>query len=285
MRPIVSNAYRFVRRAVRSIKLHALWQKQHPCAQLLACSAHAAITRSLTAEELGWIEAIEKLRADLCASKETITRIDYGAGLRGFEQSTDAARRGTEVRDDVSRIARNSSNDEFWALVLFKLIRSFRPTRCLEMGTALGISGAYQAAALQLNGLGTLTCLDGSAELCRIAKRNWQALGLNNVDTVVGPFEATLDTQLEDKGPVDYVFVDGHHDRQATLDYFERIAPTLAREALLVFDDIRWSEGMLLAWKAIERDPRVKVSMDFGTLGVCVMGEVNSSPPWRVDLN
>ncbi|MBW2289529.1 MAG: class I SAM-dependent methyltransferase [Deltaproteobacteria bacterium] len=204
MRTIVSNTYRLVRRTARSIKLHALWQKQHPCAQLLAFSAHAAITRSLTAEELG---------------------------------------------------------------------------------TALGISGAYQAAALRLNGLGTLTCLDGSAELCRIAKRNWQELGLDNVDTVVGPFEVTLDAQLEDKGPVDYVFIDGHHDRQATIDYFERIAPRLAREDLLVFDDIRWSEGMQLAWKAIERDPRVKVSMDFGTLGVCVMGEVQSSPPWRLNLN
>ena len=89
------------------------------------------------------------------------------------------------------------------------------------MGTAVGISAAYQAAALALNGRGTFTTLEGAEPLADI-----------------GRFEDTLDAVLERRRPVDYVFVDGRHDRQATLAYFEQTIPFLAETAFLIFDDI-----------------------------------------------
>ena len=106
------------------------------------------------------------------------------------------------------------------------------------MGAAVGISAAYQAAALALNGRGTFTTLEGAEPLADIARDNLRRLGLGMVQVVVGRFEDTLDAVLERRRPVDYVFVDGRHDRQATLAYFEQTSPFLAETAFLIFDDI-----------------------------------------------
>ena len=61
---------------------------------------------------------------------------------------------------------------------------------------------------------------------------------------ITGRFQDVLDDTLADLREVDYVFIDGHHDEKATLDYFNRIYPFLSKNAIVLFDDISWSEGM-----------------------------------------
>jgi predicted O-methyltransferase YrrM len=146
------------------------------------------------------------------------------------------------------------------------------------MGTAVGISAAYQTAALRLNGHGALVTLEGATSLAEIARNNFQQLGLDTVEVVVGRFHDTLPVVLTNRRPVDYVFVDGHHDDQTTLAYFEHILPFLAETALLVFDDIAWSEGMKRAWATIARDKRVGVAVDLGAVGLCVIDNAIAGP-------
>lgn len=50
----------------------------------------------------------------------------------------------------VSDICRTASKHSLWSVLLFKLIRKFKPTKCLELGINLGIIGSYQAAVLGL---------------------------------------------------------------------------------------------------------------------------------------
>ena len=85
-----------------------------------------------------------------------------------------------------------TSKSHFWSFLLFKLIREFKPSTCLELGTALGISACYQAAALKLNQAGNLTTLEGADSLALIAKQHFQALGLDNVRVVIGRFQDTF---------------------------------------------------------------------------------------------
>lgn len=185
-------------------------------------------------------------------------------------------RAGVEVVATLGHITRIASKSAFWCSLLFKLIRTLRPTSCIEMGTAVGVSAAYQAAALTLNGHGTLLTLEGATSLADIAKKNFQQLGLDTVAVVVGPFQDTLPTILQGSHPVDYVFVDGHHDEQATLAYFEQLLPFLADNACLVFDDIAWSEGMKRAWNSIASDRRVGIAVDLGAVGLCLLQHSNA---------
>ena len=164
-----------------------------------------------------------------------------------------------------------TSKSHFWSFLLFKLIREFKPSTCLELGTALGISACYQAAALKLNQAGNLTTLEGADSLALLAKQHFQALGLDNVRVVIGRFQDTLDEVLNRQQPIDYAFIDGHHDEKATLDYFEQLAPFLSERAMLIFDDISWSEGMKRGWSAMEADSRVRISIDLETVGICII--------------
>ncbi|HEX7116836.1 MAG TPA: class I SAM-dependent methyltransferase [Steroidobacter sp.] len=54
-----------------------------------------------------------------------------------------------------------------------------------------------------------------------------------------GRFDDVLPGVLSEMGSVDYVFIDGHHEEEATNRYFELVRPYLSDIAVVVFDDIR----------------------------------------------
>jgi predicted O-methyltransferase YrrM len=141
-----------------------------------------------------------------------------------------------------------SSKSPLGALVLFHLMREFKPRRCLELGTNLGISAAYQAAALRLNGGGELDTIEGAPAIAALARAHLASLQLS---------EATV------------------HD-------FARIHPSLSPGALVIFDDVEWSPGMAAAWSAIRADTRVRVAVSLGRMGVCIVG--GDGDAIRIDL-
>jgi hypothetical protein len=61
------------------------------------------------------------------------------------------------------------------------------------------------------------------------------------------------------------------------MNYFEQVTPYLASNALVIFDDIRWSDGMARAWNAIRNDPRVLRSLSVGDFGVCIAAGAGSA--------
>jgi predicted O-methyltransferase YrrM len=227
----------------------------------------------LTRDELWWIEAIEQIRSDLSSSTERIGVPDYGAGSPNDTRSGESMYAGKLTTEIIGEACRNYSKPRIWATLLFHLIRRHKPEVCVELGTCLGISAAYQAAALELNGSGRLLTLEGAPSFAEVAGRTLRSLGLcHRVEVVVGRFDDTLETILSGTAKIDYVFIDGHHDEQATIRYFERFVPHLADQALIVFDDIAWSPGMRSAWQRISRDTRIDVSFNFSNIGVCLKG-------------
>jgi predicted O-methyltransferase YrrM len=268
----VAKAVRkFERLAKRSWNLYSLSHEGNRITCSVTHSVRAALKRALTPEERSWIDRIEHLRTQMNASTTQITRTDYGAGKPDSSWAQEEIRSGVEVTAPLGHISQVVSKPAFWCLLLFKLIRTMHPSSCVEMGTALGVSAAYQAAALRLNSHGSLVTLEGATSLADIARNNFQQLDLDTVEVVVGRFQDTLTDVLTNRQPVDYVFVDGHHDEQATLAYFEQILPFLAEKALLVFDDITWSEGMRRAWDTLAKDRRVGVTVELGPVGLCVV--------------
>ena len=158
------------------------------------------------------------------------------------------------------------------------MIREFKPLVALELGTNIGISSAYQAGALQLNGNGWLVTLESSPYRLRLARRLHEKLGLtDNISYKMGLFADTLEQLLKELEPIDYAFIDGHHLYQPTLDYFNTILNYAADQAVFVFDDISWSTEMKQAWGELKQDLRVIVAADFGSMGVCVIDRHRSN--------
>jgi prepilin-type processing-associated H-X9-DG protein len=255
LRNVLINASSAVNQR-RWIRLEAerLGSGTDPQAAMIARALTRVLDHGFLPAERDRMRAVEALRRRLLTSFGRLEASEFDPG------------RGT-------RIARAalSSKSPFWARVLFSLIRESRPESCLELGTNMGISAAYQASALKLNGAGTLVSLEGAKPRARTARRNLAELGLDNVEVVVGPFRDTLPEVLRGLGAVNYAFIDGHHDEQATKRYFELIASNPSSLALVVLDDISWSDGMRRAWSAIEHDPRVRLTVDLHVLGLCVM--------------
>lgn len=237
-----------------------------PSARAVAAAVVATVLDDLDPGERGWVAALEAMRAAMDRSEEQISIALPSA-------------RGDDKAAALGEVCRLRSKKPRWALLLLALTRRLRPDRVLELGTCLGVSSGYLAAGLHLNGHGRLVTLEGAGALADRAARNLAEVGLGNVDVVPGLFRRTLGGVLAGHRPVGLAFIDGHHDEQATLRYFDQIAPALADPAVVVFDDIRWSEGMARAWDAISVDPRVRVVVDVDRVGVCVVAATTGGGP------
>lgn len=226
--------------------------------------------------ERTWIERIEELRRQMNASSQELEIRDYGAGSGDAALTVEEMNLGRVTHRTIGQVCALTSRTERTALLLLRLIRELRPRTCIELGTSVGISACYQAAALKMNGTGNLITLEGAGSVASVAAQNFACLGLDNVEVIRGRFQDTLPEVLHSHPAVDYAFIDGHHDEAATLKYFNAFLPSLAESAVIVFDDIQWSEGMKRAWNAIQRHGSVRVSVDLGSMGlVCVAGPVS----------
>lgn len=238
--------------------------------KLLASTLRAVLKSSVSMEEKAYIDRIESQRNELNASSTEISITDYGAGSPGLNLTVEEIHQGRVVTKSVGEVCQHASQPYKWAFLLFELVRNFKPSVCLELGTALGISAAYQAAALELNHHGRIVTLEGAKSLASLARENFERLGLERVVVRVGRFQDILGDVLSECAPIDFAFIDGHHNEHATLTYYEQIIPFMSECAVLVIDDISWSKGMKRAWNIIAADKRIKVSVDLFKCGICV---------------
>jgi predicted O-methyltransferase YrrM len=238
----------------------------------------------ICAEGMELMSLIERRRSSLLRSIEEIEVIDFGAGDPDSHRTMEEMAGGVRSRKTVSTIC-SASKPPFWCTFLYKLLRELRPSSCVELGSCVGISAAYQAAALGINEDGSLRTLEGCPEISRMAQETIAEMDLGNTTVITGPFHETLQGVMSDAQPIDYFFNDGHHDRDAVLEYFYDSLPYLAEDAVMVFDDISWSPGMRSAWSIIESYDRVAVSIDLKEIGIALIGSaVNGKRKYMIPL-
>lgn len=185
---------------------------------------------------------------------------------------------GIYDQDVTIRAACQVSKSPEQALMLYCLIRRLKPRTVIELGTNVGISSAFIAAAIAEDGQqGELTTLDSSPYRQRLAREVHRNLGLDGIRYVAGLFTDTLSDSLGAMSPIDLAFIDGHHQYQPTLDYLEEILRAASPKALFVFDDIRWSDGMKQAWSELKADTRFGLVVDLYSVGICLRAPNESS--------
>ena len=224
----------------------------------------AALGR-ISGDERDWADRIEARRRALAADRAA-TGPSFDPGSEGPQGKFSMGRRPTTVAVASSFM----SLPPQWCLLLMRLVRELRPGACLELGTGFGISTAYQAAALRLNGAGTLITLEGAAAWSELASEGLSSLGLDGVERRVGPIAESLPAALERSGPFDFVFIDAEHQAEATIDHFETLLASLRDRAVVVVDDVDWPE-MKRAQEAIGRHHRVSTSLSSGRLGISII--------------
>ena len=198
---------------------------------------------------------VEALRKQLLNDNRTINVIDLGAG----------SKLNNDQRKKISDIARSALKPPRLAQLLYRLAADLKPTNIIELGTCLGITTVYlQKAAPQAK----VYTLEGSPEIASVASEIFKLAGVNKVQQVQGNFNDTMPGVIEKLNKLDLVYVDGNHQKEATLKYFEWCLPKVHEDTLLIFDDIYWSEGMKEAWRMTRSHPRVSATVDLFWIGL-----------------
>jgi predicted O-methyltransferase YrrM len=248
--------------------LTALRASRDPLARRLA----SALEAEQPSEPLRTdIDRIRHARQQMLEDETQIEILNFGAGSRKSERrpTAEQSTAGYVTYSTIADVCRRAATKPRKGLTLYGLVREFRPRLGLELGTCVGISTAYIATGMRHNGHGRLITLEGAPSLAAIARHTLDDLAIPGVDVVVGRFADTLPDTLG-SGTFDFAFVDGHHDEEATVGYHRQLLPHLTREAVLVFDDIAWSDGMARAWGTIAAHPSTVLAVDLEAFGVCI---------------
>ena len=201
---------------------------------------------------------IEDLRKLLLKNENIIKVDDFGAGSVNL----------TSTERKVSDIARSSLKPKKYAQLLFRMVNYYQPETILEIGTSLGITTAYLSMAGKQSKLITM---EGAGTIAAIAKNNFKFLGLDNIELVKGNFDETLLSVIGQLSTVNFVFIDGNHRKEPTLQYFEQLLSITTNDTIIIFDDIHWSGEMEAAWKQIKKHPQVTCTIDLFFIGIVLL--------------
>jgi predicted O-methyltransferase YrrM len=212
---------------------------------------------------------IENIRSRLLSDNQVITVTDLGAGSHV----------NNNRQKKVSDIAHNALKPPKLAQLLYRLVKDLQPRNIIELGTCLGITSLYLKNAASNARLYTL---EGCPETAGVAAEVFKSSGTDDIKQVIGNFDDTLPNVIESLDQLDFVFVDGNHQKQATLNYFEWCLPKVHENTMLIFDDIYWSEGMKEAWSIIKSHPQVTVTVDLFWIGLVYFKPNQAKEDFRI---
>ena len=207
---------------------------------------------------------IERVRAQMLTSKEVVEFVDYGSGKR---QLGEHARSERLVRE----IAKGSLAKAKYAQMLFRLVnwlghqlrKDDEGLIIVELGTSLGVTTAYMAG---VDARDKVYTYEGCEAVTKIARDNWKALGINNIECRIGTIKGEILKGCLER--VDIAFIDANHTYEASLEYFNVLASKVHEKSVIVLDDIYHSEEMEKAWKEICEDERVTTTIDLYQMGL-----------------
>jgi predicted O-methyltransferase YrrM len=198
---------------------------------------------------------IESLREKLLNDNSVIEVEDFGAGsaIIPFKKRR------------INAVAKTSLKNKKFAKLLYRIVNYYKPHSTIELGTSFGITTCYIATA---NKNAEVNTFEGSKEIAKIARQNFERAGLRNINLIEGNFDKTFEDTLATIKKVDLAFVDGNHRRDATLDYFLSLLKKSSGSSIFIFDDIHWSEEMEETWKQIREHDAVTLTIDLFFIGL-----------------
>lgn len=189
---------------------------------------------------------------------------DFGAGSKIFK----------DKKRKVADIARHGISNEKYARLLYRLVNYFAPETSIEIGTSLGLTTMYLAAARK-NGM--LYTIEGSEEIAAYAKMKFEKYKFKNIELLKGNFDQQLPELLNKLERIDFAYIDGNHSKVPTLNYFNLLLQKCHNGSVLAFDDINWSAEMKEAWAAIKEHKDVTLTIDLFYIGIVFLRKENKN--------
>jgi len=202
------------------------------------------------------IEGAAKYKQALSSLNYAIPRSNLGAGSL-LSPKGDAA---TPARINKA-IGLTRKHGE----LLHKFSKIYGGNNILELGTGLGNSTFYLAAG---SPEAKVITVEGHNDYAAIAKNILTQVGINNVEYQTSSFENELNRLKKEKSTFGLFFIDGDHTFTSTLQNFDKCLEIATEDAVIILDDIHWSDEMDGAWKTIKEHIKCQVSIDLFRFGV-----------------
>lgn len=186
-------------------------------------------------------------------NNKIITIKDFGAGSHklGNERS-------------IQQIFKISSSKGHYGKILYQLSNYFQPKQILEFGTSLGIGTLHFHLG---NPTSQITTIEACTETF-----NFTGDFLKDKVATINFIESTFSDFLNQISAEKYdlIFVDGHHDGKATIEYMQRLEKHSHNDTIFILDDIRWSNDMFEAWNSLRKSDKFNVSIDLFRMGILI---------------
>ncbi len=190
---------------------------------------------------------------NLKKSKTKINFQEFGAGSKKMDRQR-----------IVSDVFRQSATRGKYAKLIYLLSKNFEHKEILELGTSLGVGTLHLHWG---NPSAKITTLEACPNTFAFARKNLQSQcfpnGPINIENTL--FKEFIETS---KTNYDLIFIDGHHNGTALLEYMEALDKNSNEQTIFIVDDIRWSKDMLMAWNQLIQNEKYQLSIDFFKMGI-----------------
>ena len=152
--------------------------------------------------------------------------------------------------------------------ILSAIIRFARSERCLEAGTAYGMSALFILEAIRNNlGAGHLRTVEGWEPLYSLSSSMLKERYGDMVSCHLGNTQDELPKLAKTAGPFDFMFHDDGHLGEIYIRDFNAVKDAFSPGAVVLFDDIRWEDLRMTegrparcyeGWREVCADPKVR---------------------------
>lgn len=139
------------------------------------------------------------------------------------------------------------------------LVRQRRPATIVEFGTAFGVSGMYFLAGLEANAQGRLLTFEPNEIWAGLARQNLAQIS-DRFQLTLGTFEENVDRVLPAGQKIDLAFIDAIHTREFVLTQLDLVLARSSSKALVILDDLEFSDSMRECWQEVSNDSRFSAS-------------------------
>lgn len=165
--------------------------------------------------------------------------------------------------------------------ILSSIVRFARSERCLELGTAYGMSALFLLSALKAQGgTGHLATLEGLEPQFSLAGATLKDQHGDMVSCHLGMTQEVLPELARSLGRVDFLFHDAGHSRDDYVRDFRAVIDVLSPGGVVLIDDIRWEDPRFSAgpadayrgWREIVGHARVRRAVEIDhSLGLLLL--------------
>ncbi len=212
---------------------------------------------------------IEKIRKSAFQNQRKTEATSQGAGSHFASKGM--------IR--IGKLAKQSTIPLKYHYLLVGILEHIQAKSILELGSCCGLTSAILAKG---NPASNIYTVEGAQNRFDIAKSFFNSEKITNIEPICDDFDAAIEQFKQNQVQFDAVFVDGNHQYESTIRYFNRLLPIMKNEGLMVFDDIYWSAGMTRAWKRIKQTNENIVTIDLYKMGLVFIGRQQAKEHFRI---